>query len=387
MTTPPGPPVTPLTIGPFTLEAPVVLAPMAAVTDVAFRAMCREQAAIYGGRGLFVAEMVMVRAVVERDPRTLKLAAFGADESPRSLQLYGTAPHVTAEAVKVAVEELGAEHLDLNFGCPATKVTRKGGGAALPVRTRLMGDIVTAAVAAAGDIPVTVKFRIGIDDDHVTYLDTGHIAEDAGAAAVALHARTAYQHYAGHADWGAIATLKEHVTTIPVLGNGDVFEAEDAVAMLHETGCDGVVIGRGCLGRPWLFRDLAAIFTGNRVPDPPDFAENATLMRRHARLLVETQGHDDLRHFRRHAAWYAKGYAMGGAARAHLTKVSTLAELDRVLDDLVTAFGDLPLPPEAKRVPRGHTSGPHPVRVPEGWYDLVDDPTPPEGADILVSGG
>lgn len=373
-----------LTIGPHVVDPPVVLAPMAGVTDLTFRALCREHA---GGTGIFVNEMLMVRALVEHDRRTMAMARFGADEQPRSLQLYGTAPRVTAAAVRVAVDELGVDHIDLNFGCPAAKVTRNGGGAALPVRHRLLGDIVEATVRAAGDVPVTLKFRKGTDDAHLTYVETGRIAADAGAAAIALHARTAEQHYAGHADWEAIRTLKEAVTTIPVLGNGDVWEAADAVAMMAATGCDGVVIGRGCLGRPWLFRDLAEIFAGWPVPDPPSLGEQAGSVRRHARMLVEVDGRDDLRHFRRHAAWYLKGYPLGGAARRAITAVSTLAELDTTLDALVETHGDLALPPEAMRTPRGHTTGPYPVRLPEGWYDLVDDPTPPVGADIEVSGG
>ncbi|HET8931015.1 MAG TPA: tRNA-dihydrouridine synthase, partial [Acidimicrobiales bacterium] len=285
------------------------------------------------------------------------------------------------------VDELGVDHLDLNFGCPAAKVTRNGGGAALPVRRRLLADIISATVEAAGAVPVTVKFRKGTDDDHLTYLDTGRIAAEAGCAAIALHARTAEEHYAGHADWEAIATLKAAVTSIPVLGNGDVWEAGDALAMMASTGCDGVVIGRGCLGRPWLFRDLAAAFAGLPVPGPPGLVEQTGFIRRHAHLLVEDQGFDDLRHFRRHAAWYLKGYALGGAARRAITSVSTLAELDTTLDALVDAHGDVTLPDDARRTPRGHTSGPHPVRLPDGWYDLVDDPTPPVGADIEVSGG
>lgn len=373
-----------LRVGPFAVSPPVVLAPMAAVTDVAFRTMCREQS---GGTGLFVAEMVMVRAVIERDPRTMKMASFGADEHPRSLQLYGTAPSAVAEATRVAVDELGAEHIDLNFGCPASKVTRRGGGAAVPVRTRLMTDIIGAAVRAAGDVPVTIKFRLGTDDDHLTYLDTGRIAAEQGAAAIALHARTAEQHYAGHADWAAIGELKAAISAIPVLGNGDIWEAGDALEMMAVTGCDGVVIGRGCLGRPWLFRDLADAFAGREPSPAPTFAEQAALLRHHAAQVVEHEGRDDLRHFRRHAAWYAKGYPLGGQARAKITSVSTLADLDIVLDELVAAHGAVVLPAEARRTPRGHTSGPHPVHVPDGWYDLVDDPTPPVGADIEVSGG
>ncbi len=373
-----------LAIGPHQVDPPVVLAPMAGVTDLTFRALCREQA---GGTGIFVNEMLMVRALVEHDRRTMAMARFGDDEHPRSLQLYGTAPHVTAAAVRVAVDELGVDHLDLNFGCPAAKVTRNGGGAAIPVRRRLLADIIDATVRAAGEVPVTVKFRMGTDDDHLTFLDTGRIAEDAGCAAVALHARTAEQHYAGHSDWDAIRELKTAVTTIPVLGNGDIWEAGDALAMMAATGCDGVVIGRGCLGRPWLFGDLAAAFSGRPVADPPGLVAQCGHLRRHARLLVEHQGRDDLRRFRRHAAWYLKGYPLGGAARRMVTAVSTLAELDTALDALVDGFGDVALPDEARRTPRGHTSGPHPVRLPDGWYDLADDPTPPVGADIEASGG
>ncbi len=373
-----------ITIGEHRVDPPVVLAPMAGVTDRTFRTLCRTQA---GGSGIFVNEMVMVRALVEHDRRTMELARFGDDEKPRSLQLYGTAPHVTAAAVRVAVDELGVDHIDLNFGCPAAKVMRNGGGAALPVRHRLLAEIMSEAVDAAGTVPVTVKFRKGTDDDHLTYLQTGRIAEEAGAAAVALHARTAEQHYSGHADRDAIRALKEAVTTIPVLGNGDIWEAGDALAMMAATGCDGVVIGRGCLGRPWLFRDLAAAFAGRPVPDPPSLVEQLDHLGRHARLLVEHTGVDDLRRFRRHAAWYLKGYPLGGDARRAVTAVTTLADMEATIAMLLDTHGDLALPEEARRAPRGHTSGPRPVHVPEGWYDLVDDPTPPAGADIEVSGG
>lgn len=373
-----------LQIGPHRVDPPVVLAPMAGITDLTFRALCREQA---GGTGLFVNEMVMVRALVEHDRRTLEMCRFGDDEHPRSLQLYGTAPQVTAAAVRVAVDELGVDHIDLNFGCPAPKVMRNGGGAALPVRRRLMAEILQATVAAAGDVPVTVKFRKGTDDGHLTYLETGRIAAEAGAAAIALHARTAEQHYAPQADWDAIRNLKQTVTTIPVLGNGDIFVAGDALAMMAATGCDGVVIGRGCLGRPWLFADLAAAFTGHQIPEPPRLVAQTGHLRRHAHLLAENQGFDDLRRFRRHAAWYLKGYPVGGEARSLVTSVTTVAEMDRALDRIIDEHGDVELPDEARRAPRGHTSGPRPVHVPEGWYDLVDDPTPPVGADIEASGG
>src|SRR6186713_2259039 len=201
--------------------------------------------------------MITARGLVEGDKTTRAMISFDADESPRSLQLYGTDADSIAGAVLLVVRENLADHIDLNFGCPVPKVTRKGGGAALPWKRELFRDIVTGAVRAAGDVPLTIKMRKGIDADHLTYLEAGRIAEGAGVAAVALHARTAAEFYSGQADWSAIAKLKETVTSVPVLGNGDIWSAEDAVRMMAETGCDGVVVGRGCLGRPWLFGDLA----------------------------------------------------------------------------------------------------------------------------------
>ena len=241
-----------LRIGPIELDAPVVLAPMAGITNTAFRRLCREY-----GAGLYVSEMITSRALVERNATTMRLITHHESETPRSIQLYGVDPATVAEAVRILVAEDRADHIDLNFGCPVPKVTRKGGGAALPWKRELFRDIVTGAVRAAGDVPLTIKMRKGIDADHLTYLEAGRIAEDAGVAAVALHARTAAEFYSGQADWSAIAKLKETVTSVPVLGNGDIWSAEDAVRMMAETGCDGVVVGRGCLGRPWLFGDLA----------------------------------------------------------------------------------------------------------------------------------
>ena len=372
-----------MSIGPLRLDPPVVLAPMAGVTTRAFRRLCRE----FGPGGLYVSEMITARAVVEGNARTARMLRFDAGERPRSAQLYGVAPGTVGEATRRLIGDFGVEHVDLNFGCPAPKVTAKGGGAALPVRRRLMADIIGAVVRAAAPdgVPVTVKFRRGIDDSLLTALSTGRIAEDQGAVAVALHARTAEQRYAGEADWAAIAELKAAVTTIPVLGNGDIWEAGDALRMMAETGCDGVVIGRGCLGRPWLFADLGAVFSGGAAAPPPLFGAVAAVMLRHAELLAEDEGETTgLREFRRHAAWYTQGYAIGGDARRALGLVSSLAELRTVLDSTDPA---LALPPEALRWKRGHTDGPRPVRLPDGWLQLVDDPTPPAGAEVLVSGG
>ncbi|MEZ5168005.1 MAG: tRNA dihydrouridine synthase DusB [Acidimicrobiales bacterium] len=275
----------PIPIGPLSVWPPVVLAPMAGVTNAPFRTLCRRY-----GAGLYVNQMITARAIVEGHRKSLELAAFAPDESPRSIQLYGTEPYSIAAATRRLVDSDGVDHIDMNFGCPMKKVTRHGGGAALPWKRSLYRSIVRAAVRAAGSVPVTVKFRVGIDDSTPTFLDAGRIAEDEGCRAVALHARTAHQLYSGSADWRRIAELKEAVTTIPVLGNGDIWEADDAVRMLRETGADGVVVGRGCLGRPWLFRDLAAVFDGRPVPPRPDLGQVIDGMLDHARLLCDWLG-------------------------------------------------------------------------------------------------
>ena len=369
-----------LKLGSVAVDPPVVLAPMAGVTNVAFRRLCRTY-----GAGLYVSEMITARALVEGNAKTLAMAAFGDDEPVRSVQLCGVHPTVMGAAVTRLVDEIGVDHIDLNFGCPAGKVTRQGAGAALPLHRALFAAIVGAAVDSAGSVPVTVKLRIGVDDEHITYLESGAIAEDRGAAAVTLHARTAEQLYSGGARWAAIAELKSVVSTIPVLGNGDVWEASDALAMVAATGCDGVVVGRGCLGRPWLFRDLAAAFAGRAVPPPPDLAEIVIMMRTHAELLAATFGEElGVRQFRKHAGWYLTGFPVGPVVRRSLVEARSLAEVHALVDTLPA---DLAFPPDALRMARGHTNGPRPVRLPEGWLDDVDDPTPPAGGDLLVSGG
>ena len=366
-------------IGPLNVDPPVVLAPMAGVTTGAFRTLCRRF-----GAGLYVSEMITARALVEGSPRTLRMLAPGVDEPLRSVQLYGVDPEVVAGAVRRLVDDWGVDHVDLNFGCPAPKVTRKGGGAALPVHRVLFRRIVAAAVLAAGAVPVTVKLRIGIDDQHRTAVASAVAAEEAGAAAVTLHARTAHQLYAGAADWSAITEVKQAVRSIPVLGNGDIWDATDALAMMDSTGCDGVVIGRGCLGRPWLFAELGAAFAGRPVPAPPHLGAVAATMRLHAGLLADQDGEANaVRDFRKHAGWYLTGYPVGGAARRALGMIDSLATLDRLLDELDPT---VTLPP-GPALPRGHSSGPRPVALPAGWLQSVDDPRPPAGADALVSGG
>jgi nifR3 family TIM-barrel protein len=373
----------PLRIGPIPLEAPVVLAPMAGVTDHAFRALCRE----FAPGLLYVSEMVTARALVERNSKTLTMMPRDDEPAPRSVQLYGTAPGTMGEAVRRLLDEHGVQHVDLNFGCPVPKVTRKGGGAALPVRRRLFADIVgSAARAAAIDgVPLTVKFRMGVDDALLTYLDAGRIAEAEGAAAVALHARTAEQRYSGSARWEAIGALKAAVTSIPVLGNGDIWEAADAVRMVAETGCDGVVIGRGCLGRPWLFAELVDAFAGRPAAGPRRLGEVLPVLRRHADLLAATEGElNGMRSMRKHCGWYLQGYPVGGEVRRRLGLVEARADIDEIVDRLDP---NLVQEPGTTALPRGNTNGPAPVALPERWLELVDDPTPPVGAELLVSGG
>ncbi|KUI30973.1 tRNA dihydrouridine synthase DusB [Mycobacterium sp. GA-2829] len=375
-------------IGPLALPSPVVLAPMAGVTNVAFRTLCRELEVARAGTvsGLYVCEMVTARALVERHPVTLHMTAFAPDESPRSLQLYTVDPATTYAAAKMIVDEDMADHIDMNFGCPVPKVTKRGGGAALPYKRRLFGQIVAAAVRATEgtDIPVTVKFRIGIDDAHHTHLDAGRIAAEEGAAAVALHARTASQRYSGTADWDQIAALKAHVTSVPVLGNGDIFDADDALAMMAATGCDGVVIGRGCLGRPWLFAELSARFTGRPLPEPPTLGEVADIVRRHGELLTDHFGEDKaMRDIRKHVAWYLHGFPAGSDLRRALALVKTRAELSDLLGQLDP---DVPFPPAATG-PRGRQGSAASVSLPEGWLDDPDDCTVPAGADVMHSGG
>jgi nifR3 family TIM-barrel protein len=373
-------PVPVLKLGSVAVDPPVVLAPMAGVTNIAFRRLCRAF-----GAGLYVSEMITARALVEGNAKTLGMAAFADDEPVRSLQLCGVDPRVMGRAVDRLVSDIGVDHIDLNFGCPAGKVTRQGAGAALPVHRALFRSIVGAAVGAAGSVPVTVKLRTGVDREHLTFLEAGRIAEDEGVAALTLHARTAEQLYSGTADWAAIAELKAAVNSIPVLGNGDLWEAADALAMVAETGCDGVVVGRGCLGRPWLFRDLADAMAGRPTQPPPPLGEIVGMMRTHAELLAGLFGEElGVRQFRKHTGWYLTGFPVGPAVRRMLGQAGSLAELHRLLDGL---DGRLAFPDEARRLPRGHTNGPKPVRLPPGWLDDVDDPTPPTGGDILVSGG
>ena len=352
----------PLRIGPLELSVPVVLAPMAGITNTAFRRLCREY-----GAGLYVSEMITSRALVEKTPTSMRLIKHHESETPRSIQLYGVNPGTISEAVKFLVGEDRCDHIDLNFGCPVPKVTRKGGGAALPWKKSLFRQIVESAVHAAGDIPVTVKMRKGIDDNHLTFREAGKIAEGAGVASIALHARTAAQFYSGKADWDAIGELKSSISSVPVLGNGDIWSAEDARAMMRQSDCDGVVVGRGCLGRPWIFGDLQAAMKGEDIRHLPALGEVARAFRRHAELLVEFfDGDEDhaCRDIRKHVAWYFKGYPVGGDIRARLAAVESLQQIDDILGEL---DGSAPYPGEGAEGPRGRGGTPKQPALPENW--------------------
>lgn len=360
-----------LTIGPIELDVPVVLAPMAGITNTAFRRLCREF-----GAGLYVSEMITSRALVERTPASMRLIQHHESETTRSIQLYGVDPKTVSEAVTMLVAEDRADHIDLNFGCPVPKVTRKGGGAALPWKLELFREIVEGAVAAAGRIPVTVKMRKGIDRDHLTYLEAGRAAEGAGVASIALHARTAADFYSGTADWSAISLLKQTVASVPVLGNGDIWSGDDAVRMVEESGCDGVVVGRGCLGRPWLFGDLVNAFRARESGDEyataqPTLGTVAHTLRRHAELLEDFLGGEEwaCRDIRKHIGWYFKGYPVGSDIRSSLATVESFQQMDDLLGLL---DWDQPYPGEDAEGPRGRAGSPKRPALPDGWLSSRD---------------
>jgi nifR3 family TIM-barrel protein len=368
----------PLRIGPLPVHPPVVLAPMAGVTNIPFRKICKQF-----GASLCISEMIAARPLADDNSKTWALAAFGPDETPRSIQLYGVDPYWIARAVERLVEEGHVDHIDFNFGCSVPKVTRQGGGAALPHRRSLFERIVKTAVETAGKIPVTVKFRLGLTEQHLNYLETGKIAEQCGCRAVTLHARTAEQYYDGSANWEHIRKLKEHLS-IPVLGNGDIWEAADALRMMRLTGCDGVVVGRGCLGRPWLFADLANIFEGKRPDRPPNLGQVVDIMKEHLLMLVEMMG--ELRavlSFRRQATWYTKGFRSSTTLRDKLVTAATLTEVFNLLDSVERAQ---PFPLSALRVPRGKSAGRKQLCLPDGYLENPEATNPP-AEECFADGG
>lgn len=366
----------------------MVLAPMAGVTDLPFRRLSRQ----FGERpfssaelqlaetgrdapaGLYVMEMVTARAILEGNRETWRMLEPDPHERVRSVQLYGTNPDTMGQAARILVERGLADHLDMNFGCPVPKVTRKGGGAALPWKRDLYEQIVSSVVNAAdtvakdgpGSVPVTVKMRIGIDDDHVTVFDAAKIAQQHGVAAVGLHARTQEQYYSGSARWEWIARLKENLQ-VPVFGNGDIFEAEDAREMMQETGCDAVVIGRGCQGRPWLFEEIVGSLWDRPAPQPPTLGVVCETILAHTDLMIESVGDESraLREMRKHLGWYLRGFSVGGKARQALSLVSDRAELE---SRLLEFDPDEPYPQSAGG-PRGRAGKAKKPHLPDGWLD------------------
>lgn len=385
----------PLVTERFEVSPPVVLAPMAGITNQAFRKLCREF-----GAGLYVSEMVTSRALIHRNPETIRMVTPDPDEKIKSVQLYGVDPKIMGDAVKLLIEENRADHIDINMGCPVPKVTKKGGGAALPWKKDLFSEIIKTAVDTANrvteqlgvkKVPVSVKMRIGIDDNHKTYISASQAAAEAGVSWVALHARTASQMYSGKADWNVIADLVEKMSPyhLPVLGNGDIWSAQDALNMVNQTGVDGVVIGRGCLGRPWLFGQLAAAFTGAPIPKDPALSEIVKIMYRHAELLCELYGeYKGIRDIRKHIAWYLKGFRAGSEIRTKLALVESLEEFSVLLNQLDL---DQEFPQEVMDKPRGRTGSEKKVSLPQGWLDSeflsLEENTELCEAELSVSGG
>lgn len=379
----------------FVVNPPVVLAPMAGITNQAFRRLCREY-----GAGLYVSEMVTSRALIERSPETIRMVTPDPDEQIRSVQLYGVDPEVMSKAVEMLIRENRADHIDLNMGCPVPKVTKKGGGAALPWKQDLFKSILESAVNTANKVatelgvkpvPVTVKMRMGIDDDHLTYLEAGRAAANAGVAWVALHARTAEQMYSGKARWDAIKNLVEELKdlNVPVLGNGDIWSAQDALDMVKQTGCAGVVVGRGCLGRPWLFGQLAAAFAGNEIAKDPGLDVVTQIIKRHAVLLCELYGeYKGIRDIRKHMAWYLKGFSVGNQLRTSLAMVESLDNLDFLLSKLDTnqAFPEIIVDK-----PRGRVGSQKKVSLPHNWLNSrsieKNEVKDLREAELSVSGG
>ena len=358
--------IKPVDLGKVHIATPVVLSPMAGITNWPFRVICRE----FGPDGLYVAEMITARALVARNPKALRLCRFAPSEKVRSLQLYGVNPSIVEQAARIVVDENMADHVDLNFGCPVPKVTRRGGGSALPWKTDLLQEILyrVVSICEPAGIPVTAKFRVGIDENHETFIQAGHIAQEEGCAAVTLHARTTAEYYGGHSDWTRIGELVEALD-IPVFGNGDIWGAEDALAMFKETGCAGVAIGRGCQGRPWLFADIRNACEGSENRVNPTLAEVGSVILRHLNLLVEFYDGDErmaVHDLRKHIAWYLKGFPVGGGTRKAFMEWESIEDVQRNLDML---DGSLRLPEKVLDTPRGRVRFAKKVHLPYGWLD------------------
>lgn len=318
-----------LKIGNLTISHPYVLAPMAGVTDLPFRLLCKEQ-----GAGLLCMEMISAKALQYKNKNTQALLEIHPREYPVSLQLFGSEPDVISEQAR-AIEDRPFQILDINMGCPVPKVVKNGEGSALMKDPGLVRRIVSQTVKAIHK-PVTVKIRKGFDDTCVNAVEIAKIIEEAGGAAVAVHGRTREQYYSGKADWDIIRQVKEAVS-IPVIGNGDVTCVEDALRMMRETGCDGVMIGRGARGNPWIFHELKTYDETGVVPPRPDRAAIRDMMLRHARLQVEYKGeYTGIREMRSHVAWYTRGLRGSARLRDEINQVETYEELEALLNEKMT---------------------------------------------------
>lgn len=317
-----------LKIGNVELKNRYILAPMAGVTDLPFRLLCKEQ-----GAGLLCMEMISAKALQYKNRNTKALLQIDPREYPVSLQLFGADPDIISEQAK-EIEELPFQILDINMGCPVPKVVKNGEGSALMKNPRLVYDVVYKTVRAISK-PVTVKIRKGFDEEHVNAVEIAKIIEEAGGAAVAVHGRTREQYYSGKADWDIIRQVKEAVS-IPVIGNGDVTGSLAAEQLLEETGCDGVMIGRGCQGNPWIFRELNEYEETGKVPHRPSKKEIKEMMLRHAQLQIEVKGdYLGIREMRKHVAWYTKGMEGSAKLRDEINRVESYEELEKLLNERI----------------------------------------------------
>ena len=316
-----------LQIGNVTLENNLILAPMAGVSDLPFRLLCREQ-----GAGLVCMEMVSAKAILYKNRNTEELLTIDSKEHPVSLQLFGSDPDIISEIAK-QIEERPFDILDLNMGCPVPKVVNNGDGSALMKNPRLAGEIIEKTVRAIKK-PLTVKIRKGFDDAHVNAVELAHIAQESGAAAVAVHGRTREQYYAGHADWDIIRQVKEAVS-IPVIGNGDIRTPEDVAAMAEQTGCDGYMIARGAEGNPWIFRQILHYFDTGEHLARPDFSEVTEMLLRHAKMQIDCKGdYTGIREIRKHAAWYTAGYRNSSKLRGRINEVENYEQLEALFREV-----------------------------------------------------
>ena len=316
-----------LQIGNVTLENNLILAPMAGVSDLPFRLLCREQ-----GAGLVCMEMVSAKAILYKNRNTEELLTIDPKEHPVSLQLFGSDPDIISEIAK-QIEERPFDILDLNMGCPVPKVVNNGDGSALMKNPRLAGEIIEQTARAIKK-PLTVKIRKGFDDAHVNAVELAHIAQESGAAAVAVHGRTREQYYAGHADWDIIRQVKEAVS-IPVIGNGDIRTPEDVAAMAEQTGCDGYMIARGAEGNPWIFRQILHYFETGEHLSRPDFSEVTEMLLRHAKMQIDCKGdYTGIREIRKHAAWYTAGYRNSSKLRGRINEVENYEQLEALFREV-----------------------------------------------------